>query len=267
MCDNPALGGPGLNAGGGGVLLPALVLEISPSSAAVEMMDSTTSCLACLVSTFFAGGIGTNLFSVRFSPSSPSSSSLATFEDLSSFCLFLRIAKSFKDIFIFTLGDMEGCRSSCSGDSGGSSASSSKVGGGGGGGGGGGDGGGGGGGIDGKGGCGACSSGISSSSGGGGDGDLGVGSMGAGGQAGMGEIRESWAKDEEGEVVDEPVQYQSLAALNTKSNAPSTSISTSKHPRAFASRKTSNSRCIHFFRILGGIQSSHKGSGGSGGRS
>jgi hypothetical protein len=231
------------------------------------MMDSTTSCLACLVSTFFAGGIGTNLFSVPFSPSSPSSS-LATFDDLSSFCLFLRIAKSFKDIFIFTLGDMEGCRSSCSGDPGGSSASSSKVGGGGGGGGegGGGEGGGGGGGggIDGEGGCGTSSS---SSSGGGGDGDLGVGSMGAGMLAGIGEIRESWAKDEEGEVADEPVQYQSLATLNTKSNAPSTSISTSKHPRAFASRKTSNSRCIHFLRILGGIQSSHKGSGGSGGRS
>ena len=225
-------GGPGLNTRGGGVQLPALVLEISPSSAAgMEVVDSSTSCLACLVSTFFAGGIGTNLFSVR---------SASSLEDLSSFCFFLRIAKSFRDIFIFTLGD---------------SASSS-----------GGGGGGGGGSVDGEGGCGGDVGdgdfGVGSTSGGGGDGDLGVGSTGGDGDLGVGstggdgdlgvgstggdgdlgstrgdgdlgsiggdgdlgstsgvgsgsgavaDIRESWAKDEKGEVVDEPVQYQSLA--------------------------------------------------------
>ena len=79
-----ALGGPDLAiVGGGGVpLLPALVLEISPSSAVVESTtlpalvleispsSAAASCLACSVSTPLAGGIGTNR---RRSPSGSSS--------------------------------------------------------------------------------------------------------------------------------------------------------------------------------------------------
>lgn len=77
-----ALDGPDLIIGGGGVLLlPALVPDISPSS-----------CLASL-----AGGMG--LRHSRYGSSSWSSS-LATF-DISSCCFSAASQKSFSEIFIF----------------------------------------------------------------------------------------------------------------------------------------------------------------------
>jgi hypothetical protein len=54
---------------GGMLLLPACVFDISPSPA---VFDSTVSCLTWLVSTLFAGYIGTNF---RLSPSGSSESS------------------------------------------------------------------------------------------------------------------------------------------------------------------------------------------------